>query len=68
MTFLQAIETENIEFDAENQHVRCLAHVINLTAQQILQNLNAGTEVELNSENINITGETAGLLYKVGLQ
>jgi hypothetical protein len=75
LTFLRAIETaflkENIEFSAENQHVRCLAHVINLAAQQILQTLNAGANIELDSDNIQITGETgetAGILYKVSLQ
>jgi hypothetical protein len=62
---------ENIEFSAENQHVWCLAHVINLAAQQILQTLNAGANIELDSDNIQITGETgetAGILYKVSLQ
>ena len=75
LTFLRAIETvflaENIEFSAANQHVRCLAHVINLAAQQILQTLNAGANIELDSDNIQITGETgetAGILYKVSLQ
>ena len=62
---------KNIEFNIENQHVWYLAHIINFTAQQILQTLNAGANIELDSDNIQITGETgetAGILYKVSLQ
>ena len=33
--------TNNIEFDFTNQHVRCLAHIINLAAQQVLKTFNA---------------------------
>ena len=32
--------TNNIEFDFTNQHVRCLAHIINLAIQQVLKTFN----------------------------
>jgi len=45
LTFLRAVSsdlaTNNIEFDFTNQHVRCLAHIINLAAQQVLKTFNA---------------------------
>lgn len=47
-TFLQAVETELsekfIHFNSEDKHVRCLAHVINLAAQQVLVTLKANEE------------------------
>ena len=53
-------------------YVRCLAHVINLAAQQALNSLKAiprTNENEFLDENENnneqITGETANLLHKV---
>ena len=33
--------TNNIEFDFTNQHVYCLAYIINLAVQQILKTFNA---------------------------
>jgi len=30
---------ENFEFDSDNQRVRCLAHIINLSAQDALKTL-----------------------------
>ena len=33
--------TNNIEFDFTNQHVHCLAHIINLATQQVLKTFNA---------------------------
>jgi hypothetical protein len=47
-TFLQAVETDLsekfIHFNSEDKHVRCLAHVINLAAQQVLVTLKADEE------------------------
>ncbi|CAB5341703.1 unnamed protein product [Rhizophagus irregularis] len=44
-TFLEEVSNElaekNIEFDNVNQHVRCLAHIINLAAQEALKSLKA---------------------------
>ena len=76
ITFLHNLSSElsiqNIEFDYLNQHVRCLAHVINLAAQQALNSLRAVSntnEDEFLDENENnneqITGETANILHKV---
>ena len=74
------LATKNIEFDYLNQHVRCLAHVINLAAQQALNSLKAisnTNEEEFLDEDKNdeddenenndeqIIGETANLLHKV---
>ena len=48
ITFLQAVETDLsekfIHFNSEDKHVRCLAHVINLAAQQVLVTLKADEE------------------------
>ena len=30
---------ENLKFDAEGQHIRCLAHIINLAAQAFLKGI-----------------------------
>ncbi len=54
ITFLQSVEDscaiDHIQFEMENQHVRCVAHVINLAVQKALKSLNIiedRTEVEL---------------------
>ena len=76
ITFLQEVSSElikdNIKFDNINQHVRCLAHVINLAAQQILITLKAAVirneEDLLNESNEQLrkeVGEVGGLLHKV---
>jgi len=58
---MQALEdtckNENIEFDKYDQHVRCIAHVLNLAVQDALVTLKAGeaNEDEL-SEEQNIVG------------
>ena len=75
LTFLGAVETAfsagNLEFNVKNHHVRCLDHVINLAAQQILQSLNVESnieaDIESDSNNMQITGGTTGYLYKVSL-
>ena len=71
LTFLGAIETAfsvgSLEFNVRNHHVRCLAHVINLAAQQILNALNAGANIETDSSNMQFTNETKDYLYKVSL-
>jgi hypothetical protein len=33
--------SNNIIFESQNQHVRCLAHIINLAAKCLLEGLNA---------------------------
>ena len=57
-----------MEFDNKNQHIRCLAHVINLAAQQILITLKAtavSNENDLLNESNDQSGETGSLLHKV---
>jgi hypothetical protein len=60
ITFLKAVEDDLSEryicFDSDDQHVRCLAHVINLAAQQVLITLKAD---EASDE------ETGSLIRKV---
>ena len=60
---------ENIEFNYKNQHIRCLAHVINLAAQKILITLkataNSDEDVFLNENNKQTIRETGGLIHKV---
>src|SRR3954467_13586429 len=52
--FLQLVEEnlrqEKILFDVKNQHVRCMAHVINLAVQSFLQYLTASNTVNNNSD------------------
>ena len=63
-----ALARQNIFFDPENQHVRCLAHIINLAAKKALGKLHAIgpdddnyiLEEEDTSENLN------NVVYKVG--
>jgi len=62
--------TENIEFNNVDQHIRCLAHIINLAAQEILKslkiisNLSDDEFVDENDNNEQFRGVT-GLLHKV---
>ena len=57
---------EDIIFDSENQHVRCLAHIINLAAQDALSSLN-GTGPENEEEILNENGndEDTNVIKKV---
>jgi hypothetical protein len=56
---------EGIKFQTENQHVHCLAHIINLAAQNFLKSLkeeahNNENEIILEkNHSINTTGITA---------
>jgi len=63
-TFIRSLEAtcmeEGIDFKAEKQHVRCLAHVINLAVQQALKSLEAegaATDDELLSGDNDIASE-----------
>ena len=58
-------EYEEIPFDAKNQRVRCLAHIINLAVQNILKSLK---EEAPNNENEILetnTSNTVGVISKV---
>lgn len=65
-TFLQAVEIDlsksYIQFNSGDQHVRCLAHVINLAAQQVLNTLKAVDDNESSNEG---SGRTGSLIHKV---
>ena len=65
---------KNIEFDNINQHIRCLAHIINLAVQAALKSLNAIANVDENeflTENVNNiqrNEHVSGILYKVNIK
>ncbi|GBC23981.2 ribonuclease H-like protein [Rhizophagus irregularis DAOM 181602=DAOM 197198] len=56
VTFLKAVESDlsqrYIYYDSEDKHVRCLAHVINLAAQQVLTTLKATDNDESSNEEV----------------
>lgn len=59
-------ENEEILFDAKNQRVRCLAHIINLAAQDILKSLKEeapNNEIEILGKNR--FNNTIGVVSKV---
>jgi hypothetical protein len=57
-------QSRNIGFTAHNNHVRYLAHVINLAAQAALSKLKVGY-VENEDEILNDNGETNDVIPKV---
>jgi len=62
-----ALHNQNINFDQENQWVRCLAHVINLAAKKALENLKAsGPDDDINLlEEIDTNEKLINVVYKV---
>lgn len=63
---------KNINFDPNNQHVRCLAHIINLAAKKAIENLyefnNLDDFDETDEENQEIekeSNEPLNIIYKV---
>ncbi|CAB5196259.1 unnamed protein product [Rhizophagus irregularis] len=58
VTFLKAVESnlsqKYIYYDSEDKHVRCLAHVINLAAQQVLTTLKATDNDESSNEEVDV--------------
>ena len=65
---------KNIEFDNINQHIRCLAHIINLAVQAALKSLNAVANVNENEflteneNNIQRNENVSGILYKINIK
>lgn len=57
-------KNRNIEFTASNNHVRCLAHVINLATQDALSNLKVGY-VESENDILNNNAEIRDVIPKV---
>ena len=72
-TMLNKISTmlceQIIDFDPSNQHVRCLAHIINLAIQKSLENLHASGPENENSLNNDEETENKlkNVIYKVSL-
>lgn len=64
---------KNINFDPSDQHVRCLAHIINLAAKKSLENLyefnmDNFNELEENQDTEEAEGvESLNIIYKVNL-
>ena len=54
----------NIDFTVDNNHIRCLAHVINLTIQAIFFSLKVGY-VKNKDELLNKTNEIIDIILKV---
>lgn len=62
-----SLNEQNIEFDPYHQHVRCLAHIINIAVQKVLKNLHAlglDNENALNEE-IETEENLQNIIYKV---
>jgi hypothetical protein len=61
-----SLRTKSIEFNPQNQRVRCFAHIINLAAKKAVENLYIS---ELNdNDNLDIgetTNELMSVIYKV---
>ena len=57
-------EKENIQFDSKNQRVRCLAHIINLAAQDALKSLK-GTGPDSEEEVLENLSNPEGVIAKV---
>ena len=61
------LNEQNIEFDPYHQHIRCLAHIINIGVQKVLKNLHAlglNNESILNEE-IETDEQLKNIIYKV---
>lgn len=50
----QALYNKNIRFYPQNQRVRCFAHIVNLAAKQVLENLDDNSEIRENESFRNI--------------
>src|SRR6266511_4188571 len=57
-TFLKELEyvchQKEIKFDHKKNNIRCLAHIINLTVQEILKNIKAGDAQEEQEDDVNV--------------
>ena len=42
----ESLAKDNIRFSIENQQIRCLIHIVNLAAQQILQGIQENNDEE----------------------
>ena len=61
---------KNITFDPQNQRVRCFAHIIDLAAKKVLNDLNASgpdTEADVLNEVEETEEDLKNVIYKVSL-
>ena len=67
-SLMSALETvcqeKNIKFTASNNHVRCMAHIINLAAQDALSSLKVGY-IENEDEILNQNNEIVEVIPKL---
>lgn len=62
----QNLARQNIKFNPEDQHVRCLAHVINLAAKTLIDSLATPCEDENSFEHAEDTEDNLNdAIYKV---
>ena len=66
------LQEKNINFDPNNQHVRCFAHIINLAAKKALENLhkfdlNNFDELEENQEMEEESNESLNIIFKISM-
>jgi len=56
---------KNINFNPNNQRVRCLAHIINLAAKQAIENLYVSWSDDDILDETNNNTELTSIIYKV---
>lgn len=59
------LSDEGIDFNSEHNHIRCLAHVINLSVQSLLSELRAEPTHNNEQELLNKEEKTSNVVSKV---
>jgi hypothetical protein len=59
------LSDEGIDFNSEHNHIRCLAHVINLSVQSLLSELKAEPTHNNEQELLNKEEKTSNVVSKV---
>ena len=60
-----SLREKNINFNPNNQRVRCLAHIINLAAKQAIENLYVSWSDDDTLDETNDNTELTSIIYKV---
>jgi len=60
-----SLREKNINFNPNNQRVRCLAHIINLAAKQAIENLYVSWSDDDILDETNNNTELTSIIYKV---
>jgi len=60
-----SLREKNINFNPNNQRVRCLAHIINLAAKQVIENLYVSWSDDDILDETNNNTELTSIIYKV---